>query len=41
MVINAVIGLTMGKSMINEVRKKPKKRNLYKKNYRRKVKGGR
>jgi len=36
MVIPAVIALTMG----NEARKKIKKRSPYKKNYRRKQKGG-
>ena len=36
--INTVMGLTMGKAMINETRKKTKSRNPYKKNYRPKKK---
>lgn len=41
MVIPAMINITMGSAMVNEVRKKPKHRNPYKKNYRRGMKGGR
>jgi len=36
--INAVMGYTMGNAMVNEVRKKKKSRNPYKKNYRPKKK---
>jgi len=41
MVIPAVINITMGKAVVGELRKKKKRRSPYKKNYRRKMKGGR